>query len=104
MIDPGPLTYKHTVCTLGDAATTLVVAANAARRYLLIQSIAAAVAHLKVGAAAVANEGILLNPGATAANGQTSFEMSVRKGNLDTRVVNGIGTNTEKLLVTEGVC
>ena len=80
-------------------ATTTAKAANSTRKYLLIQNDSNQAIYIKIGAAAVLNDGILL-----AASGG-SFEMSYLKGNLDTRVVNAIHAaagQTKNLLGIEG--
>lgn len=90
-------TLAHTAVTVG-AATTAILAANAARKYALIINDSDTVIYLKIGAAAVLNEGIRLN-----AQGG-SYEMSAQYGNLDTRAINAISSVAGKvLLVTEGV-
>ena len=90
-------TLTHTTLTTSISSQE-ALAANTARRYALIQNDDATnAAYIKVGAAAVANEGIKLAAGA-------SYEISNAAGNLDTRAVNAIrGAGTPKLLITEGV-
>ena len=80
-------------------ASTEVIAANAARKYLLIQSNTNETIFLKFGAAAVANEGLLmLGRGSV-------IELSPAQGNLYRGAVNAIhaGTGNQAVLVTEGV-
>ena len=80
-------------------ASTEVVAANAARKYLLIQSNTNETIFLKFGAAAVANEGLLmLGRGSV-------IELSAAQGNLYRGAVNAIhaGVGDQAVLVTEGV-
>ena len=90
-------TLTHTAVTVG-ASTSSALAANASRKYALLVNDSDAVIYLKIGAAAVASEGIRINP-----NGG-SYEMAPAYGNLDTRVVNAISSGAGKvLLVTEGV-
>lgn len=80
------------------ATTTEVLADNTAREYASFQNDSDEVIYLKIGGAAVLNEGIRLN----AAGG--SFEMSRKIGNLDVRVVNAIcASGSKELLVMEGV-
>ena len=90
-------TATHT--TLGvTAATQAALAANANRLYVLLVNDSDAVIYLKIGAAAVLNQGIRLN-----ANGG-SYEMCRKMGNLNLGAVNAItAVATKVLLVTEGV-
>lgn len=80
-------------------ASQLALAANANRKYASFQNDSDTVIYLKVGAAAVANEGIRLNP-----NGG-SYEMSPAIGNLELTAVYAIhgGTGNKNLLIKEGV-
>ena len=75
-----------------------MLAANGARRWALFINDSAVVVYLKVGANAVANQGIRLN----AAGG--SFEISEALGNLETGAVNGIAASgsDNTVLVVEG--
>lgn len=75
-----------------------VVAANANRKYALLQNDSDTVMYIKIGATAALSQGIRL-----AANGGY-YEMLIGQ-NLDTRVINVIhgGTGSKVLLVTEGV-
>lgn len=85
----------HTAPAIG-VATTAVLAANANRKSALLVNDSDSVIYIKIGAAAVLNQGIRLN-----ANGG-SYEMSAINGNLDTRAINGISSGAGKvLLVTE---
>lgn len=95
-IDPSP-TLAHTTADIG-VTSSAALAANASRTWALIINDSAVIIYLKVGAAAVANEGIRL-----AANGG-AFEMSGALGNLDTRVINAIAASgaSNRLTVTEG--
>lgn len=77
--------------------STAAAAANADRKYLLLVNDSDATIYVKMGAAAVANEGIRIN-----ANGG-SYEMSSTIGNLYTGAVNCISAGGKTLLVTEGV-
>jgi len=80
------------------ATTTTVLAANTNRLYALIVNDSVETVYIKLGAAAVLNQGIRLN----ALGG--SYEMSKKFGNLYTGVINGIGTSgAAVLVVTEGV-
>ena len=84
----------HTAVTVG-ATSVVALAANADRSYVNFFNDSDAVIYLKLGATAVANEGIGIPIGG-------SYEMSADKGNLDTRVVNAISTAAAKeLLVSE---
>lgn len=94
---PGPsLAIAHTTAAMtGTSAAAL--AANGGRKYALIVNDGSVDCYLKLGATAVANEGIRLN----AAGG--SYEMSRNLGNLYTGAINGIlASGTATLLVTEG--
>ena len=87
----------HTPATIG-IASSVALAANPARKYALLVNDSDSAIYIKIGAAAVASEGIRINP-----NGG-SYEMSPAYGNLDTRVINAISSGAGKvLLVTEGV-
>lgn len=86
---------EHAVPT----TTAQSIAANPARKYLLIINDSDQVIYLGLGAAAVLNKGIRLN----ASGG--SYEMSFTLGNLFTGVVNAIhgGAATKNLMMTEGI-
>lgn len=90
-------TATHTAVTV-TTASGAALAANAGRRYALFINDSDTVMYLKLGATAVANEGIRLN-----ANGG-SYEMSAMLGSLYTGAVNAIhgGTGNKILLVTSG--
>jgi len=94
----GSLVLAHSTLSVTTNSQT-ALAENANRKYASFQNDSDTVIYLKVGAAAVANEGIRLNP-----NGG-SYEMSSATGNLDTRAVYAIhaGTGNKTLLVAEGV-
>ena len=93
----GKQTLSHSVATIG-VSTGTALAANADRKYALFVNDSDSVIYLKIGSAAIANQGIRLN-----ANGG-SYEMSSVYGNLDTRIINAISGGANKaLLVTEGV-
>ncbi len=90
------IVYAHTTAAM-TTATAAVLALNDDREYALIVNDGSATVYLKVGAAAVANEGIRIN-----ANGG-SYEMSRALGNLSDVAINGItASGTATLLVTEG--
>jgi len=76
-----------------------VLASNANRLYALLVNDSDTTIYIKLGAAAVVNEGIRLN----ALGG--NYEMSAMLGNLYTGAINGIhgGTGNKVLLMTEGV-
>ncbi len=76
-----------------------VLAANANRLYALLVNDSDTVIYVKLGAAAVLNEGIRIN----ASGG--SYEMSALLGNLYAGAINGIhgGTGNKVLMITEGV-
>jgi hypothetical protein len=90
---PSTVTLAHTTAAMGTS-TAAVLAASSDRKYALIINDSDTVVYLKLGAAAVANEGIRL----TASGG--SFEMSPQIGNLDQRAINGIiGSGSGKVVV-----
>jgi hypothetical protein len=90
-------TMTHTSVTAA-VNTTAALAANANRKYALLVNDSDEVIYIKLGAAAVLNEGIRLN-----ANGG-GYEMSNSIGNLTTGAINCISTSGGKiLLATEGV-
>lgn len=74
------------------------VAANTNRQYLLLVNDSDTIIYVKVGATAVANQGIRLNAGGG------NYEMSQGADNVDTAAVNAIhgGTGTKTLLIAEG--
>jgi hypothetical protein len=85
----------HTAVTVG-AATTAVAAANADRKWLLIINNSDETIYLKLGAAAVLNQGIRIN----AAGGA----LELTGGSIYVGAVNGICASGGKVaLVTEGV-
>ena len=88
-------TVTHTPVTVG-AGTTAVAAANADRKWLLLVNNSDETIYVKLGAAAVAGQGIRIN----AAGG--SLELT--GGSLYVGAVNGICASGGKVvLVTEGV-
>jgi len=90
-------TITHTQPVIG-AATTLALAANVNRLYALFINDGTEPIYLKIGAAAVMNQGIRLN----ASGG--SYEISQKLGNPTPLVVNGIcASGGMALLVMEGV-
>ena len=89
-------TPTHAAVTVG-ATTTVAIASDATDIYRLFINDSNEVVYLKLGAAAVLNEGIRLN-----ASGGV-YEMSRKLGNLYTGAVNCICTSGSKiLLVTSG--
>ncbi len=89
--------YAHTTASM-SSTTGAALALNDDREYALIVNDGSVDVYIKVGAAAVANEGIRIN-----ANGG-SYEMSRALGNLSDVAVNGITVSgTATVLVTEGV-
>lgn len=98
----GTIPYLKTVTHSTLAVTTssqTALAANANRKYALLANDSDTTIYVKIGAAAVANQGIRLNP-----NGG-SYEISAAIGNLHTGAINAIhgGTGTKNLLIAEGV-
>ena len=92
-----PINPAHTTAAM-TTTTGAALAANAARRYALLVNDGAVDVYIKLGAAAVANQGIRIN-----ANGG-SYEISPSTGNLYLGAINGItATGTATLLVLEGV-
>ena len=89
-------TLAHTAPTVGTSSGA-VLAANDDRSYVKIINDSDTVIYLKVGVAAVLNEGIRVE-----ANGG-AFDMSADLGNLDTRAINGISSGASKvMLASEG--
>ena len=91
-------TPTHTAVNV-TTGTGAVLASNANRLYALLVNDSDTTIYIKLGVAAVANQGIRLN-----ANGG-NYEMSAMLGNLYTGAINGIhgGTGNKALLMTEGV-
>ena len=90
-------TPTHTAPSIGTTSTT-ALASNASRLYALLINDSDETIYLKLGATAVANEGIRLN-----AN-DGNYEMSKKLGNLYTGVINAIcASGGKKLLILEGV-
>lgn len=91
-------TPTHTAVNV-TTSTAAALAANLERKYALLVNDSDTTIYIKLGAAAVLNEGIRLN-----ANGG-SYEMSAALGNLVHVAINAIhgGTGNKVLLVTEGV-
>ena len=80
-----------------SAVSATVLAANAARRYALIQNDGSADVYIFLGTPAVAHTGIRLNAGGG------SYEISSANGNLYAGIITGItAAGTPTLLVTEG--
>lgn len=87
----------HTTASMTTASGT-VLAANLARRYAIVVNDGAVDVYIKLGATAVANDGIRIN-----ANGG-SYTLSPIYGNLFHGVINGItASGTATVLVTEAV-
>ena len=99
---PNPLewpitTFTHTAPVIA-AVTTAALAANASRLYVCLVNDSTEPIYIKIGAAAVMNEGIRIN----AAGG--SYEMSQDIDNLSFAAINAIcNSGGMTLLVTEGV-
>ncbi len=92
---PGDRTPAHTAPTATNATSAMLAAASG-RLAALLQNSGSVDVYIKLGAAAVASQGILLQ-----ANGG-SFAMSDMLGNLDTAAINGItASGSATVLVTE---
>ena len=94
-----PGSYSTAAHTEGAAinTTSAALAANHERAYAMFQNDGDVDVYLRLGEAAVVNEGILIN-----ANGGT-YEISDRLGNLFTGAVNCIAASgTNVVLVLEG--
>ena len=90
------VTFTHTAVTVTNT-TGEALALNTSRKWSLLENDSDSAIYCKVGAAAVANQGVRLN-----ANGG-SWEMSPRLGNHTTLAVNCIvASGSKTLLVTEG--
>jgi hypothetical protein len=93
----GSITPTHVVASVG-VVSTQILAANVNRKYALIINDSDTVIYLKIGEAAVLNQGIRLNPNGGA------YEMSSVIGDLVTGAINGISSAANKtVLATEGV-
>lgn len=79
-------TITHSTVSCSTASGT-ALAANTLRRWALFINDSDVVMYLMIGATAVANQGIRIQPGGGA------FEMCPQNGNLDTRVVNVIAAS-----------
>ena len=89
-------TASHSAVTVGTDSTA-ALAANVSREYALFVNDSDEAIYLKLGAAAVVNQGIRIN----ATGG--SYEMSGAYGNLYRGAINSICSSGSKtLLVTEG--
>lgn len=88
----------HTVVN-ATTVTGEALATNANRKYALLVNDSDTDIYIKIGAVAVAHQGILLN----AYGG--NYEMSHANGNLNTGAINCIhaGSGNKVLLITEGV-
>lgn len=92
---PSDRTPAHTVATATNA-TSAMLAANAGRLAALIINDGSVDIYIKLGAAAVASQGIRIG-----ANGG-AFAMSDMLGNLDTAAINGItASGSANVIVTE---
>jgi hypothetical protein len=92
---PSDRTPAHTAPTATNT-TSAMLAAAATRKAALLINIGSVDVFINLGAAAVANTGILLQ-----ANGG-SFSMSDMLGNLDTAAINGItASGSAVVLVTQ---
>ena len=91
-------TPEHTAVNV-TTITSEVLAANAGRLYALLVHDSDTDIYIKLGAAAVAHEGIRLNAGGG------WYEMSAMLGNLYVGTINGIhtGSGDKVLMMTEGV-
>ena len=90
-------TATHTAVNV-TTSSAAVLAANANRLHALLVNDSDTAIYLKLGATAVANQGIRLN----ASGG--SYEMSELEGNLYVGAINGIhgGTGNKVLVIMEG--
>lgn len=90
-------TAAHTAVSIG-ATSTLALAANVNRNAAMLINDSDETIYIKIGSAAVLNQGIRLN-----SNGG-SYEMSKELGNLSTAAINAISTSGSKnIIVTEFV-
>ncbi len=91
-------TPTHTAVSVA-VTSTAALAANANRLYVLLVNDSDTTIYIKLGAAAVANQGIRLNASGGA------YEISKKAGNLYTGAIYAIhgASGTKVLLVTEGV-
>lgn len=93
----GFTTPTHTAVN-ATTSTGQLIAANTSRKYLLIENDSDTVVYIKLGAAAVLNQGIRIN------GSGGYYEMSSQFGNLYTGAVNVIhgGSGNKAVLLTEG--
>jgi len=98
-IEAAPITTPTHTAVNVTVASGAVLAANANRLYALLVNDSDTVIYIKLGAAAVVNQGIRIN----AAGG--NYEISSAFGNLYTGAIYGIhgGAGNKALLMTEGV-
>jgi hypothetical protein len=90
------ITPSHTTATATNSSSDML-ASNSSRKYALLQNDGAVDVYIKIGATAVASQGIRL-----ASNGG-SYEMSAAFGNLMTGAVRGItASGSAVVLVLEG--
>jgi len=99
-------TATHSTITVG-ATSTAVVTKKQKRKYLILQNISNEPISIKIGSAAVANQGVMLSAdstgGATPSGDGGVYEMSPAFGNLFHESVNAIcASGSKSLLVTEG--
>jgi len=92
---PATVTTTHTTAAMTTTSAAIIAAGR--RKHLVIQNNGPNTIWIKVGAAAVVNEGYRLEPTGT-------FVMSPQEGNLDVLAVNGItAVGTATALVGESV-
>lgn len=90
------IVVTHTEASVG-VASGVAIAANKDRTYLLLVNDSDSVIYIGIGATAVLNKGIRLNPGGG------SYEFSPRFGNLSKAAINAISSGASKnLMITEG--
>lgn len=92
--------YGNATHSIGTVTTTsgTVLAANANRKYALLINDSDVIVYLAFGGAAVASQGVRLNPGGG------SYEMRLGNGEVYTGRIEAIHADTgnKLLLVTEG--
>ena len=101
---PDYLTYSDAVVNVGAVSTEALAVNTAGLKYALFENVSNQVISLKVGAAAVLNESIVLPAVDADGNPQGAYEMSSGTGNLSLQAVNAICAGGNKnLTVTVGV-
>ena len=101
---PDYMTFTHTNVAVGAASTAILAAIQQGVRYILIQNLGVTPVYIKIGAAAVMNQGIQLPAVDAAGNSQGAYELSPGAGNITLEAINGIAAGAGRVvMVTVGV-